>query len=59
MNKNYDSENDDSFRSNKRRKKRIKPHKKDKYTLSKLIEYENYLNNIELFSKSNNNLDFQ
>ncbi|MET2985417.1 hypothetical protein [Aureibaculum conchae] len=59
MNKNYDSENDDAFRHNKKRKKRIKPHKKDKYTLSKLIEYENYLNNIELFSKGNNHLDFQ
>ncbi|MBJ2173179.1 hypothetical protein JBL43_02940 [Aureibaculum sp. A20] len=59
MNKNYDSENDESFRHKKKGKKNIKPHKKDKYTLSKLIEYENYLNTIELFSKGNNNLDFQ
>ena len=59
MNKNYNSEKDDTFRQNKKRKKNIKPHKKDKYALSKLIEYENYLNNIELFSKGNSHLDLQ
>ena len=59
MNKNFDSESDESLRPKKNRKKNIKPYKKDKYTLSKLIEYENYLNTIELFSKGNNHLDFQ
>lgn len=59
MDKYFDSESDESLRPKKRRKKNIKPHKKDKYALSKLIEYENYLNNIELFSKGNNHLDFQ
>ncbi len=57
MNKNFDSDSDESLGPKKRRKKNIKPHKKDKYTLSKLIEYENYLTNIELFSKENTNLD--
>ena len=59
MNDNYEAENEESFRPDKKRKKNIKPHKKDKYTLSKLIEYENYLNHIELFSTENNNLDIQ
>ncbi|RPD98542.1 hypothetical protein EGM88_04925 [Aureibaculum marinum] len=59
MNKNFDSEKDGSLRPKKRRKKNIGPYKKDKYSLSKLIEYENYLSNIELMSKTNNPLDFQ
>ncbi|MCK0130913.1 hypothetical protein MWU59_05295 [Flavobacteriaceae bacterium F08102] len=38
-------------RSNKKRKKRFSPYKKEKYTLSKLEEYENYLRNIESMSR--------
>ncbi len=49
MDNNFDAE-DESLRP-KKRKKKFKPYKKDKYALSKLIEYENYLTNIELLSK--------
>jgi len=50
MEHNFDAE-DESLRPKKRRKKHNKSYKKDKYALSKLIEYENYLTNIELLSK--------
>ncbi len=50
MENNFDAE-DESLRPKKRKKNQFKPYKKDKYALSKLIEYENYLTNIELLSK--------
>jgi len=58
MKHNFDAE-DESQGPKKRKKKQNKPYKKDKYALSKIIEYENYLSNIELFSKGGNNLDFK
>jgi len=45
---------EDLPRSNKKRKKRFSPYKKDKYSLSKLREYENYLMNIESMSRGMN-----
>jgi hypothetical protein len=48
-----DPENEPAF-TNKKRKKHFTPYKKDKYSISKLEEYENYLNNIELLSKGGN-----
>ena len=43
-----------SLHPKKRKKKRFSPYKKNKYTISKLEEYENYLNNIELMRKGGN-----
>jgi hypothetical protein len=51
MKKNELTDEDKSLRPKKRRKKRFSPYKKGKYHLSKIEEYENYLNNIELLSK--------
>ena len=50
MSKNHNLENE-TPRPKKRRKKHFSPYKKDKYTLSKLREYQNYLNNIEIMSR--------
>lgn len=49
----FDPEND-SPRSKKKRKKKFSPYKKDKYAVSKIKEYENYLSNIELLSRGMN-----
>jgi hypothetical protein len=49
MENNFDA-GDESL-SPKKRKKNYKPYKKDKYALSKILEYENYLNNIEFLNK--------
>jgi len=48
MDNNFDATGDESLDPKKRRNR---SYKKDKYALSKLIEYENYLANIELLSK--------
>ncbi len=53
MKQQFDQEND-SPRSKKKRKKKFSPYKKDKYAVSKIKEYENYLSNIELLSRGMN-----
>jgi len=45
---NYNDQEKESLYPKKRKKKRFSPYKKNKYTISKLKEYENYLNNIEM-----------
>ena len=55
MNNNSPTEEDEITRSKKRKRKRhFAPYKKGKYAISKLDEYENYLNHIELLSRGNN-----
>lgn len=41
-----------------RRKKRLKSQKKPKYNLSKIREYENYLDNLRISSTGAEQLDF-
>jgi len=53
MNNQQDPEKESLF-PKKRKKKRFSPYKKTKYTISKLEEYENYLDNIELMRKGGN-----
>lgn len=55
MDDNFDAEDNESLRPKKRRKKNGKPLKKNKYILSKLIEYESYITSMEMFSKENDN----
>jgi histone acetyltransferase (RNA polymerase elongator complex component) len=51
---NYQDPEEESLHPKKRKKKRFSPYKKTKYHLSKLEEYENYLNNIELIRNGGN-----
>ncbi len=53
MNYNNPSSENETERPKKRRrrKKHFSPYKKGKYAISKLEEYENYLNHIELLSR--------
>lgn len=53
MNNHQDPEKESLF-PKKRKKKRFSPYKKTKYTISKLEEYENYLDNIELMRNGRN-----
>lgn len=48
----------ESKRVKRRRRKILSPYKKGKYAISRLDEYEVYLNHIELLSKGEN-LDIQ
>lgn len=56
MKNNFDAENN-SVKS-KSRKKRLKSQKKPKYNMSKLTEYDNYLDTINLINRGGDQLDF-
>jgi len=51
MKDNNPTTENESSRLKKRRRKDLSPYKKGKYAISKLDEYENYLNNLELMSR--------
>ena len=51
---NYQDPEKESLFPKKRKTQRFSPYKKTKYTLSKLEEYENYLNSIEIMREGRN-----
>lgn len=56
MKNNFEAENISA--KSTRRKKRLTSQKKPKYNLSKIREYENYLDNLRLSSRGGEQLDF-
>lgn len=56
MKNNFNVEN--NIPKSTRRKKRLKSQKKPKYNLSKIREYENYLDNLRISSTGAEQLDF-
>jgi hypothetical protein len=48
------TENESSRLKRRRKRKMLSPYKKGKYSISRLDEYEVYLNHIELLSKGGN-----
>lgn len=51
MKENNPTTENESSRLKRRKRKMLSPYKKGKYSISRLDEYEVYLNHIELLSK--------
>ncbi len=54
MKENNSTTENESSRLKRRKRKMLSPYKKGKYSISRLDEYEVYLNHIELLSKGRN-----
>ncbi|MCF6347507.1 MAG: hypothetical protein L3J20_04305 [Flavobacteriaceae bacterium] len=54
MKENNPTTENESSRLKRRKRKMLSPYKKGKYSISRLDEYEVYLNHIELLSKGGN-----